>query len=102
MKRKRHEFRKSWQALRQANVNIRQVPGMLREFRLWFQITKNLKEIEGSWPAAFRKYFWIFKGVPRKQRARVPGYCPDQEYSAETGEIKVSSSEAGPNLNIGD
>ncbi len=91
MKQKRHEFRKSWQALRQANVNLRQLPGILREFRLWFQITKNLKEIEGSWPAAIRKYFWIFKGVPRKQRARVPEYCPDQDISAETEKAKASS-----------
>lgn len=75
-------FWKSWKALKQANIGPRQLPGMSREFQLWLQITQNLKEIEGSWPAAVRKYMWIFKGVPRKNRERLPGlYDDDQKTS---------------------
>jgi hypothetical protein len=63
---------KSWQAMKQANITMRQLPGMGREFSLWLRITRNLREIEGSWPGALRKYMWIFTGVPRKHRSRLP------------------------------
>lgn len=70
----------SWQALKQANVNARQLPGMSRQFRLWFQIIRNLREIEGSWPGAIRKYMWLFKGVPRKHRSRLPRPDRNQKF----------------------
>ena len=65
-------FLKSWKAMKQANVASRQLPGMSKEFRLWLQITRNFKEIEGSWTGAIRTYMRMFKGVPRKQRSRLP------------------------------
>ena len=65
-------FLKSMAAMKQVNLSGRQLPGIAREFRLWLQITRNFKEIEGSWPAAMRTYMHLFKGVPRKQRSRLP------------------------------
>ena len=73
MKKKFDGVWKSIQAMKQANINTRQLPGISREFRLWLQIIQNLREIEGSWPGAFRKYMWLFTGVPRKHRSRLPG-----------------------------
>ncbi len=78
MKQKLSEHWKSYQAMRQANVDLRQLPGMARKIRLWLQITRNLKEIKGSWPAALGTYTWIFKGTLRKHRQRVPGFRRDQ------------------------
>ena len=65
-------FLKSWKAMKQVNLSGRQLPGIVREFRLWLIIIRNLKEIEGSWLGAIRTYMHLFKGVPRKHRSRLP------------------------------
>ena len=53
-------------AYKQANITLRQIPNRMREIRLWLQITKNFREIEGSWTGALRRYLVMFQGRPRK------------------------------------
>lgn len=61
-------------AYRQANITLKQMPHLMREMRLWLRVTKNFREIEGSWTRALRRYMVMFQGRPRKQdRCRQDG-----------------------------
>ena len=53
-------------AYKQANITLRQIPHLMREMRLWFRITKNFRQIEGSWTRALRRYLLMFQGRPKK------------------------------------
>jgi predicted metal-binding protein len=63
------DFRKNMQALKQWNVTVRQMLNFRKEAGLWFQVTKNFRELEGSWRKAFSRYDYISRGVPQKNVA---------------------------------
>ncbi len=54
-------------ALKQNNITLRQMPYLIREWRLWLQITRNFKMIEGSWLGGLKIYLSIFEGIPVKK-----------------------------------
>ena len=67
MKNKKHDLKKLWDnvvALKQYNITLRQLPYLIREWRLWLQITRNFAMIEGSWLKGLNTYLSIFEGVP--------------------------------------
>ena len=66
IKRYFNDFRKNLKALKQANITPAQMANMMKAADVWFKITVNLREIEGSWAKAFKTYIRLFKGVPRK------------------------------------
>jgi len=74
MQNRRNNFRRSYRnvrnslaALQQDNMTLKQLPHMLRHRRLWLQVLKNMREIEGSWPAAIRRTLLMYEGHPRKR-----------------------------------
>ena len=67
LKKKYSELKKNMEALKQLNITLSQIPVLMKEFGVWWQLTRNLKEIEGSWSKTFTTYAWLFKGVPKKQ-----------------------------------
>jgi len=77
-KRRFIKFRDNLVALKQSNITLRQIPYLIREWRLWLQITWNFKKIEGSWWKGIKTYSSIFEGVPQKkdreQEKRFPEY----------------------------
>lgn len=80
MKKTKHELEKMWGnliALKQNNITLRQLPYMIREWRLWLQITRNFAVIEGSWLKGFNTYLAIFKGFP------MPKHHPQNKLPAE-------------------
>jgi len=66
-KRSLQNFQKSIQALKQSNISLGQVPYIIKEFHLWWQITKNIKDLQGSWIGALKTYIRIFQGLPKKE-----------------------------------
>ena len=60
------DLQRNYQALKQANLTIIQVPYIIKEFGVWWQIAKNLREIEGSWTKTLKANIHFFKGIPRK------------------------------------
>lgn len=68
-------IKKNMAALKQANIGPALMPAMIKDAGIWWQITRNLKEIEGSWGRAFATYVRLFEGVPRKSPRfpEVPG-----------------------------
>ncbi len=66
VKRKYRSLKKNLAALKQANITPGQMPKMARDMRIWWKITQNLKDLEGSWAGAMATYVRMFKGVPRK------------------------------------
>jgi hypothetical protein len=54
-------------ALQQDNMTLKQLPHIVRHRRLWLQVLKNMREIEGSWPAAIRRTLLMYEGHPRKR-----------------------------------
>ena len=65
----RNRYRKgrnSLLAFKQANITLKQIPYLMREMRVWLRITKNFREIEGSWTGVLRRYLVMFQGRPRK------------------------------------
>jgi hypothetical protein len=78
------QLKKNMEALNQLNITIAQMPVLMKEFGVWWKVTRNLKEIEGSWTRAFKSYARMFEGVPKK---KIPAlYQP-------VCEIKESESE---------
>ncbi len=61
------KFRGNLFALQHNNITLRQVPYMIREWRLWLQITRNFKTIEGSWLGGLKTYLSIFEGFTVKK-----------------------------------
>jgi len=70
LKKKYTEFKKNMEALKQFNITLGQMPVLIKSFDVWWQVTRNLKEIEGSWYKAFATYAWIFKGIPQKKNTK--------------------------------
>lgn len=66
IKNRYHEIQKNMKALKQANITPAQLANLLKASGIWWKITLNLKEIEGSWTKAIKKYIVLFEGVPRK------------------------------------
>lgn len=66
VRRKTKRIRESVTALHRANITPGQLPYLIREWRLWLQITRNFKAIEGSWAGAVKAYIDIFQGYPTK------------------------------------
>jgi len=60
------DLKKNFQALKQSNFTLSQMPNMMKEFGVWWKITQNLRELEGSWAKTILTYIHLFKGVPRK------------------------------------
>ena len=74
MRNRLHNLRKSYRkvqnslaALQQDNMTLKQLPHIVRHRRLWLQVLKNMREIEGSWPAAIRRTLLMYEGHPRKR-----------------------------------
>jgi hypothetical protein len=53
-------------ALKKYNITIQQLPFLIKEWRLWLQITRNFREVEGSWSGACRRYVRMFRNRPDK------------------------------------
>ena len=66
------KIRQNIQALRQVNMTMTQMRYMLKEPVLWFHVTRNFREIEGSWWKALKRYFFMFEGVPDKKKPLKP------------------------------
>ncbi len=62
------DFRDNLSALKKYNITIKQLPFLLKEWRLWLQVTRNFREIEGSWSGAFRRYVRMFTNRPDRKR----------------------------------
>jgi hypothetical protein len=67
---KMKRIRENVKALHQANITPGQLPYLIREWRLWLQITRNFKAIEGSWTGAVKTYLDVFQGYPAKRERR--------------------------------
>ena len=53
--------------MKQSNITMAQMPYIVKEFRLWWQITRNIKDLQGSWTGVLKVYLRIFKGLPQKK-----------------------------------
>ncbi|RJP78244.1 MAG: hypothetical protein C4522_13295 [Desulfobacteraceae bacterium] len=60
MNNKWQHFRTNLNALKQNNIWLGQLPYLAKEWRLWLRITRNFREIEGSWAGAVRRYLRMF------------------------------------------
>jgi hypothetical protein len=76
MKRRFDDFRKNMQAMKQANITPSQVANLIKASDIWWKISVNLREIEGSWAGAMKQYLKLFKGVPRKNIRRIDDNQP--------------------------
>lgn len=68
IKNKKHDLKKLQDnliALKQSNITPRQLPYLVRQWRLWLQVTRNFAMIEGSWVKGLKTYVSIFKGFPQ-------------------------------------
>jgi len=61
------DFRDNLSALKKYNITIKQMPFLLKEWRLWLRVTRNLREVEGSWSGAFRRYVRMFTNRPDRK-----------------------------------
>ena len=61
------DLQRNYQALKQTNLTVIQLPYIIKEFGVWWNLTKNLREIEGSWAKTLKANIHFFKGVPRKR-----------------------------------
>jgi hypothetical protein len=77
MKSRYQDFQKNMKALKQANITFSQMANIMKASDVWWKLTVNLKEIEGSWPAAFKTYLKMFQGVPRKNIRQTDDHPPD-------------------------
>lgn len=50
----------------QKRLSRSQLNGIIRERKVWIQMAKNLRELEGSWAGVIRKNYLFFKGKPKK------------------------------------
>ena len=75
IKNKKHDLKKlqdNFIALKQSNITPRQLLYLVRQWRLWLQVTRNFAMIEGSWLKGFKTYASIFKGSPQPNtRAKI-------------------------------
>lgn len=53
-------------AYSQANVKLSQAPALLRQSKLWIRLTKNMRELSGSWLDVASSYKVMFAGRPKK------------------------------------
>ena len=53
-------------AFKEYNMTMGQLPSLIRERHLWIRITRNFREIEGSWSGALRRFLIMFQNHPRK------------------------------------
>jgi hypothetical protein len=60
-------FWKNLQALKQANLMVGQLPNIINERVVWWRITRNMRDLEGSWGKTLKTFIHLFKGVPRKK-----------------------------------
>ena len=67
-------------ALKQNNITLRQMPYLVREWRLWLQITQNFKNIEGSWWRGIKTYSSIFEGIPQKKDREEEHRLPENDH----------------------
>jgi hypothetical protein len=58
------QIKSNLKALKQNNIWVGQLPYLAKEWRLWIQITRNFREIEGSWSGAVRRYLRMFGNRP--------------------------------------
>jgi hypothetical protein len=77
MKRRFDDIKKNIQALKQANITPSQMANLMKASDIWWKISVNLREIEGSWSGAMKKYLELFKGVPRKNIRQDDEHPPD-------------------------
>ncbi len=61
------DIQRNLAALKQCNITIGQLPFILREWRLWLRITRNFREIEGSWMSAILRYIRMFEDRPQRR-----------------------------------
>ncbi len=64
MKKKYLHFRNYLSVLKENNITLKQLPFILNEWRLWVQIGKNFREIEGSWKGVIKRYIRMFENRP--------------------------------------
>ena len=57
-------LRNNLDALKKDNIWFGQLPSLAREWRLWLQVTRNFREIKGSWFGAVRQYLRMFGNRP--------------------------------------
>ncbi len=84
MKSRYQIFRKNMKALKQANITLSQMANCNKASNAWWKITVNLRELEGSWTGAMKKYMKMFEGVPRKNVRQTDDHPPDGRSSYQT------------------
>jgi hypothetical protein len=57
--------RDSIKAIGEQKLSRSQLAGIIRERKLYRQISKNLRELEGSWPRSLRRQLLLLQGQPR-------------------------------------
>jgi hypothetical protein len=77
MKSRYQDFQKNIKALKQANITPSQVPNLMKAFDVWWKIIVNLRDIEGSWTSAMKRFMKMFEGVPRKNIRQTDDHPPD-------------------------
>jgi hypothetical protein len=55
-------------ALKQYNINIKQIPSLMHERDSWIRVIKNFRELQGSWSGSIRLLLKLFEGNPRKRQ----------------------------------
>ena len=50
----------------QKRLSRSQLAGIIRKKKIWIQMAKNLRELEGSWSTVVRKNYLFVKGKPKK------------------------------------
>lgn len=81
MKRHYQAFQKNMEALKQANITPAQMANLIKSWNVWWKVTVNLREIEGSWTKALKKYIMLFEGVPKKSIHQSQNNQPDTSAS---------------------
>jgi hypothetical protein len=85
MKNKKHALKKLQDnliALKQSNITFRQFPYLVRQWRLWLQVTRNFAMIEGSRVKGLKMYLSIFEGFPRPNTGLKNKLPPETDQSS--------------------
>ena len=55
------QLRKNLDAMALRNMTGKQMRPICRRWRLWYRVSANLRQVEGSWYGAIKRYMHIFK-----------------------------------------
>lgn len=55
---------------KQMNLSPAQIGSIWRERKVWFQVARNFRDLEGSWILGLKKMSAVFEGRPAKTAGR--------------------------------